>query len=108
MAKAAKLSRVHDRMHATHKPGGDDEPVGAIRIEEGSVRKPDGTLDHTRREWKVYRRREMNAAEKQQVTARMDVAPGAKVGELTVAPFIWEQVSAYPTEQEAIQASEKL
>ena len=64
MAKAGKLSRIHAGMHATHKSGGGQEPIGAIRIEEGSVRNPDGKVDHERREWKVYRRRELNTAGK--------------------------------------------
>ena len=108
MAKAAKLSRIHAGMHATHKIGGDNEPMGAIRIEEGSVRTPDGKVDHERREWKVYRRRELNTQEKQTFTARMDVAPGAKVGELMVPDLMWEQIAAYATEDEALKAAEKL
>ena len=108
MAKAGKLTRIHDRMHATHKPGGGQEPIGAVRIEEGSVRNPDGTVDHTRRDWKIYRSRTMSQQEKQTHTARMDVAEGAKIGELMVPDLMWEQIAAYATEDEALKAAEKL
>ena len=38
----------------------------------------------------------------------MDVAPGAKVGELMVPDLMWEQIAAYATEDEALKAVEKL
>jgi len=68
-----KLHQVHDALHASHKPtgqGGKPEPVGAVRVECGGRRLPDGSVDNNSQEWKVYELRELEDKDYDKFTAR--------------------------------------